>query len=113
MSDDKDSDDLGQRRNDKEAAETLAASTSAMAAALEPGGNELNDWVIENMPVHEFSHQAHGLSGAILGGLIGSWVDAGAGREKIKEYLARFTDLVLDRYEAMAKYLPDKPGELR
>jgi hypothetical protein len=100
-----DNDELGQRRSDKDAGEAVASAMDAISASMDKKAQEFADWLKDTMPVHEFSHQAHSFSNGIVGSLVGAWIDAGATREQVKEYLTRFTDFTFDRYEAIQPYM--------
>ena len=56
-------------------------------------------WVEENMPVEMFQKGAPAMASSTLGAIIGSWLGAGASPELVKEFLAKFTDVVWEQFK--------------
>lgn len=100
-------DELGTQRQMKESAEAFFKATGDLQGPLSTHDEEFNAWILKNMPEDGIAPYANSLVGSILGSIIGVWFDCGA---KPKEYLARFVDMVWEKYEALRRFKPpDQP----
>lgn len=73
------------------------------AAMSQKDIKDFAEWCKENMPTEKFRDGANQISSGIFGILLGSWFDAGASPEQMKEYLSRFTDLLWDQWQVAVK----------
>ena len=94
-------DDLKDRRKMAEAAEGMEQATSSFMSQSQV--IEFGEWANANMPTEALGNHANAMAGAITGSIIGAWFDSGADAEMVKEYLARFTDIVWLQYLAAQK----------
>lgn len=111
-------DELGERRERKhEDADLEAGAVRVLEGvggigdmlAAAKGTREFQQWMLDNLPSHEFSHHCHGLVGGIVGSVIGTWFDAGADDELVKEYLCRFVDMSWRNYQAVLRASTKEP----
>ena len=97
-------DELGKRRSGKQLLEATTIIHNQGAELAE--GSGFSEFM-EGMPVHEFGHQAQALAGAFVGTLVGTWIDAGATEDQVREYFTRFVDLVLQQYQQIKPHIPE------
>lgn len=102
-------DELNKRRNQNKEVEACAADTAHKemaqdalgdflhATTAQRGIQEFGEWCQENMPTEKFKGGAIVMTSSTLGAIIGAWFGAGASPELVKEFLARFTDLVWEQ----------------
>lgn len=106
-------DELGAKRH----ARSDAAIAESAGAGIATGAHhaarlldmkstqDFQQWMADNMPHDRLGEQANSMAGGIVGAVIGSWFDAGATPELMKEYLSRFVDFTWGNYQATMKAL--------
>ena len=92
-------DELNIKRASKKVA---AAFEQAERIAESDPVADFGKWMVENMgePAVGITRMANSVVGTLQGTLIGTWFDAGATPELLKEYLSRFVDMTWQQYQA-------------
>ena len=91
------SDELNDRRQQKRAVNASQEMSEALRSQEEFVA--FQQWIVNNLPYDHLGCHANGMAGSIAGAVIGTWFDAGASPEVLKEYFSKFIDFLWSQYK--------------